>query len=120
VGPARSPAPADADPDAGAVALRAAEAAERALAAAPPGSAPPEDPLQALTELLIDAPGDWNPQGRPDAAGAMIGGAVLLRLEELSAVVGDLGAWWAAHGRPQVRAPLGCQGCPHAAALMCR
>lgn len=91
-----------AEPDAGAAALQGAEEAERALAAAPPGAPPPEDPLAALGQLLADAPADWNPLGRPDASGAMVGGAVLLRLEELSAVVGDLGAWWAAHGRPQV------------------
>jgi hypothetical protein len=102
------PAQPEAGADRGAATLRAAEAAERALAAPPPGAPPPEDSLSVLTQLLADAPGDWNPQGRPDAVGAMVGGAVLLRLEELSAVVGSLASWWAAHGRPQVRAAGFC------------
>ncbi|KIZ03017.1 hypothetical protein MNEG_4945 [Monoraphidium neglectum] len=97
----------EAGADRGAATLRAAEAAERALAAPPPGAPPPEDSLSVLTQLLADAPGDWNPQGRPDAVGAMVGGAVLLRLEELSAVVGSLASWWAAHGRPQAVAAAG-------------
>jgi hypothetical protein len=93
--------------DAGLAALRAAEAAEAALAAPPKSQSSRQHPLSALSALLADAPMDWNSQGRPDAAGAMVGGAVLLRLEELSAVVGDLGEWWAAHGRPQAIAAAG-------------
>jgi len=87
--------------DAGLATLEAAERAEGLLAAPPATKATPADSLSTLTDLLADAPSDWNLQGRPDAAGAMVGGAVLLRLEELSVAVGDLSAWWAAHGRPQ-------------------
>jgi hypothetical protein len=43
------------------------------------------DPQARLFELLSDAKADWNSAGRPAASGgAMIGGAVLLKLESLA------------------------------------
>lgn len=56
---------------------------------APPGGTP-ADPMARLSSLLADAATDWNPAGRPDASGAMVGGAVALRLEELHAPGGAL------------------------------
>jgi hypothetical protein len=44
----------------------------------------PLQPLPALAKLLSEAQSDWNSAGRPEASGsAMIGGAVLLKLETL-------------------------------------
>jgi hypothetical protein len=43
----------------------------------------PPDPLVELGRLLASARDDWHPAGRPDASGAMVGGSVALRIEEL-------------------------------------
>ncbi|GFR42944.1 hypothetical protein Agub_g3820, partial [Astrephomene gubernaculifera] len=52
--------------------------------------------------LLRDAGADWNPGGRPDASGAMVGGSVALRLEEVHAALPDITQHWLTSGRPRV------------------
>ena len=66
------------------------------------------DPLTDLSELLKDAKQDWNVRGRPDTAGSMVGGAVLLKMEGLNMLAGtDLSGYLTPHGRPQVIASVG-------------
>ena len=39
-------------------------------------------------------PQDWNRAGRPDASGAMVGGSVALRLEEVHTLLPDITQHW--------------------------
>lgn len=58
----------------------------------------------------------------------MVGGSVLLKVEELSSLMGDLSAQWQQHGRPEVRAcdaathgvlNGACTAVPHSMRLHC-
>lgn len=65
------------------------------------------DTAAALAELLAEAKRDWNPMGRPDASGAMVGGSVALRLEELHSACPGLHDRLRQHGTPRT---LHCAG----------
>jgi hypothetical protein len=70
--------------------------------------AAPYNPLTALSEQLASAASDWNPRGRPDSSGSMVGGAVLMKLEPLASMgPADMAGYINPHGRPQVIAAAG-------------
>lgn len=60
----------------------------------PTGPAPSSHPplLDQVAACLADARADWPVTGRPDAGGAMIGGSVALKLEELGRLLPSLQA----------------------------
>lgn len=63
------------------------------------------DHMEVVVALLRDAFDDWNPQGRPDASGAMIGGSVAIKLEEIS---GTVKVAWQQYGQPKVAGVCRC------------
>ncbi|GAX83579.1 hypothetical protein CEUSTIGMA_g11004.t1 [Chlamydomonas eustigma] len=88
------------------LALLQAEVEEERLMGGYAAQMPPE-PLEELEALLGATRDDWHPAGRPDASGAMVGGSVALRLEELQGLVPELMPMWQHLGRPRVIAGSG-------------
>ena len=69
------------------------------------------DPCGELLRLLEGAEGDWNPAGRPDACGVMVGGGVALRLEEVHVAVPELTTQWLTVRVQYCNTVLATKGC---------